>query len=100
MTAMRDKLKPLAGMLAAALSDGCGSGEAKYPEGSQAIYCTNVVDDCAAQASEQCPHGYTVLHTEKWSTNLGAQLRGGGLRTPVRHTSIRIMCETETQRSE
>jgi hypothetical protein len=76
-----------------AASAGCGSGEAKYPEGSQSIHCTNVVDDCETQASEQCPHGYAVLHRENWTSDLNWRKgKGGDHRTPVRHTSIRILC--------
>lgn len=83
----------VAALLIAALLGGCGSGEAKYPEGSQSIYCTNLVDDCGAQAAEQCPRGYTILHTEHWNTDLDWRKgKGGSQRTPVRHTSIRIVC--------
>jgi hypothetical protein len=83
----------LAGLLTVALSAGCGAGEAKYPEGSQSISCTNLVDDCSAQASAQCPSGYTVLHRETWSSDLDWRKgQGGSHRTPVRHTSIRILC--------
>src|SRR5438045_3162800 len=82
-----------AGVVMMALSAGCGSGEAKYPEGSQSIHCTSVVDDCTAQAAEQCPRGYTILHRENWSSDLDWRKgRGGSHRTPVRHTSIVIMC--------
>lgn len=85
-------LRRCAGPLIVVLSAGCGSGEAKYPEGSQSIECTNLVDDCATQASEQCPRGYTVLHRENWNTDVNWQRGGGNHRTPVRHTSIRIVC--------
>jgi hypothetical protein len=94
------KLLPFAITLTVALCHGCGSGEAKYPEGSQKIWCTNLVNDCAAQAKEQCPQGYTVLHSESWTTNLASPQRGGGSRTPVRHTSIRILCASEQRQSE
>ena len=80
-------------ILVVALSAACGAGEAKYPEGSQVIYCTNVVNDCDAQAEEQCPKGFTVLHTEHWTSDLGSRSWKVGVnRMPVRHTSMRIMC--------
>jgi hypothetical protein len=91
-TMLGENFRPLAGVLAAALCHGCGFEEAKYPEGSQKVYCTSVVDDCDAQAKEQCPQGYTVLRKETWTTDLASRQRGGGSRMPVRHTSIRIMC--------
>src|SRR5258706_14937893 len=74
---------------------GC-SGGAKYPEGSQSIYCTNLIDDCDQQAAQHCPGGYKVLHKENWSSNLavGGVGRGGaGREDRVRHSSIRIACD-------
>jgi hypothetical protein len=97
---MRIGLLPLASTLAVALCHGCGSGEAKYPEGSQKIYCTNVVDDCEAQAKEECPHGYTVLRRENWTSDLSSRSRGHGSRAPIRHTSLRILCASDVKQSE
>jgi len=70
---------------------GC-SGEAKFPEDSSSVYCTNIVDDCDEQLAERCPAGYTVLRKENWSSQLAPQMRGGGRAAPVRHTSLRILC--------
>ncbi len=36
-----------------------------------------------------------MLHKENWSTNLGSAGRGGvGRGSPVRHSSIRILCDS------
>jgi hypothetical protein len=70
----------------------CGSGDAKYPASSQAVYCTTQVYDCDEQAAAACPRGFKVLHTEQWTSNLGSRGRGSS-GAPVRHTELRIACE-------
>jgi hypothetical protein len=78
--------------LTVSLLVGC-SGPVKYPEGSFSVQCTNLVSDCGQQIAEKCPTGYKVVHEENWSTHLAPMARGGGRAPPVRHTSLRIMCD-------
>jgi len=78
---------------------GC-SGGAKYPEGSSTVYCTDVVDDCDQQITEQCPAGYTVLEKRNWSTQLGAPGRGMGRGPAVRHRAVRIVCASPAKAAE
>lgn len=78
---------------------GC-SGAAKYPEGSESVQCTNLVDDCDQQAAEECPGGYEVLHKDNWTSNLGGIGRGAARSSPVRHTSIRIACKPVSEATD